>query len=162
MRISTFFYTIRQGFRNIFRNKLFSLASIATITACLFLFGVFYAIVLNLQNMVKTAEEVRDILLEKGISPTVINGRFIKPIDEEAVAKACSNHKLIVTMEENVLSGGYGEAVALFMKEKHMDNDFYPVAIPDRFIEHGSIELLKQEIGMDAPAVAKGILERMH
>ena len=63
MRISTFFYTIRQGFRNIFRNKLFSLASIATITACLFLFGVFYAIVLNLQNMVKTAEE--------GVSVTV-------------------------------------------------------------------------------------------
>lgn len=63
MRISTFFYTIRQGFRNIFRNKLFSLASIATITACLFLFGVFYAIVLNLQNMVRTAEE--------GVSVTV-------------------------------------------------------------------------------------------
>ena len=63
MRISTFFYTIRQGFRNIFRNKLFSLASIATITACLFLFGVFYAIVLNLENMVKTAEE--------GVSVTV-------------------------------------------------------------------------------------------
>ena len=63
MRISTFFYTIRQGFRNIFRNKLFSLASIATITACLFLFGVFYAIVLNLQNMVKTAEQ--------GVSVTV-------------------------------------------------------------------------------------------
>ena len=56
MRISTFFYTIRQGFRNIFRNKLFSLASIATITACLVLFGVFYASVLNLQNMGKTAE----------------------------------------------------------------------------------------------------------
>lgn len=57
MRISTFFYTIRQGFRNIFRNKLFSLASIATITACLFMFGIFYSVVVNLQNMVKNAEE---------------------------------------------------------------------------------------------------------
>ncbi len=57
MRISTFFYTIRQGFRNIFRNKLFSLASIATITACLFMFGIFYSIVVNLQSMVKNAEE---------------------------------------------------------------------------------------------------------
>ncbi len=57
MRISTFFYTLRQGFANLFRNKWFSLASIATISACLFLFGVFYAIMMNFQNMVYIAEE---------------------------------------------------------------------------------------------------------
>lgn len=63
MRISTFFYTIGQGFRNIVRNKWFSLASIATIGACLFLFGLFYAILTNFQHIVKTAEE--------GVSVTV-------------------------------------------------------------------------------------------
>ncbi|EOS74463.1 MAG: permease-like cell division protein FtsX [Lachnospiraceae bacterium] len=57
MRISTFFYTIKQGLINIFRNKWFSLASIATIGACLFLFGVFYAILTNFQYIVKTAQE---------------------------------------------------------------------------------------------------------
>lgn len=57
MRISTLFYTLRQGFRNIFRNKLFSLASIATIAACLFLFGIFYAIVANFQHIVRNAQE---------------------------------------------------------------------------------------------------------
>ena len=57
MKISTFFYTLRQGVRNIFRNKWFSLASIATISACLFLFGMFYAIVMNFQHIVRTAEE---------------------------------------------------------------------------------------------------------
>lgn len=57
MRINTLFYTLKQGFRNIFRNKLFSLASIATIAACLFLFGIFYAIVANFQHIVKNAEE---------------------------------------------------------------------------------------------------------
>lgn len=57
MKISTLFYTIRQGIANIFRNKLFSLASIATISACLFLFGLFYAIVMNFQHIVRTAEE---------------------------------------------------------------------------------------------------------
>ena len=57
MKISTLMYTIKQGIINIFRNKWFSLASIATISACLFLFGIFYAIVANFQNMVKTAEE---------------------------------------------------------------------------------------------------------
>lgn len=63
MRISTFFYTIGQGFRNIFRNKWFSLASIATIGACLFLFGLFFAILTNFQHIVKNAEE--------GISVTI-------------------------------------------------------------------------------------------
>lgn len=63
MRISTFFYTIKQGFINIFRNKWFSLASIATISACLFLFGLFYSILMNVQNIVKTAQE--------GVSVTV-------------------------------------------------------------------------------------------
>ena len=57
MKISTFFYTLWQGIKNIFRNKLFSLASVATISACLFLFGLFYAILANFQNIVKTAEE---------------------------------------------------------------------------------------------------------
>lgn len=63
MKISTFFYTIRQGFVNIFRNKWYSLASIATISACLFLFGLLYAIMANFQNMVMKAEE--------GVSVTV-------------------------------------------------------------------------------------------
>lgn len=57
MRISSIFYTFWQGIKNIFRNKLFSLASIATISACLFLFGLFYAILANFQNVVKTAEQ---------------------------------------------------------------------------------------------------------
>ncbi|MBE5864597.1 MAG: ABC transporter permease [Lachnospiraceae bacterium] len=63
MKISTLFYTIKQGLANIFRNKMFSLASIATISACLFLFGLFYAIVANFQHIVRTAEE--------GVSVTV-------------------------------------------------------------------------------------------
>ncbi len=63
MRINSFFYTIGQGFKNLGRNKWYTLASIATITACLFLFGLFYAVITNFQNVVKTAEE--------GVSVTV-------------------------------------------------------------------------------------------
>ncbi len=74
MRISTFFYTLRQGIRNIFRNAWFSLASIATISACLLLFGVFYSIVANFQNIVKTAEE--------GVSVTVF---FDEGISDEKI-----------------------------------------------------------------------------
>lgn len=74
MRISTFFYTIKQGIINIFRNKWFSLASIATIGACLFLFGIFYAILANFQNIVKTAQE--------GVSVTVF---FDEGISQERI-----------------------------------------------------------------------------
>ncbi len=74
MRISTFFYTLRQGIRNIFRNAWFSLASIATISACLLLFGIFYSIVANFQNIVKTAEE--------GVSVTVF---FDEGISDEKI-----------------------------------------------------------------------------
>ncbi len=74
MRISTFFYTIKQGIINIFRNKWFSLASIATIGACLFLFGLFYAVLMNVQSIVKTAQE--------GVSVTVL---FDEGISEERI-----------------------------------------------------------------------------
>ena len=112
-------------------------------------------------SMVKTAVEVRELLLEQGINPTVVNGRFIKPIDEEAIKEACKTHKLIVTLEENVASGGYGEAVASYMKQSGYENDLYLAAIPDRFIEHGSVPQLMEEIQMDAPCIAKGIVERI-
>ena len=94
MRISTFFYTLKQGVINIFRNKLFSLASIATISACLFLFGLFYAVILNFQNVVRTAEE--------GVSVTVFFkdgttqeemeqiGAQIRALDEVSEAKFIS------------------------------------------------------------------------
>ena len=72
MRISTFFYTLKQGIINIFRNKLFSLASIATISACLFLFGLFFTVILNFQHMIRTAEE--------GVSVTVF---FKEGVTEE-------------------------------------------------------------------------------
>ena len=64
MRISTFFYTIKQGLVNIWKNKMFSLASIATMTACIFLFGLFYSIVTNFQAMVKD--------VESGVAVTVL------------------------------------------------------------------------------------------
>lgn len=76
MRISTFFYTLRQGFINIFRNKWFTLASIATIGACLFLFGLFYSILANFQNIVKTAQE--------GVCVTVF---FDEGISEDKIAE---------------------------------------------------------------------------
>ena len=74
MRISSIFYSIKQGFKNIFRNKMFSLASIATMAACIFLFGLFFAIVTNFQSMVKEAEEgvAVTVLFDDDITPQQI------------------------------------------------------------------------------------------
>lgn len=76
MRISTFFYTLKQGFKNIFRNGWYSLASVATISACLLLFGVFFSIVVNMLHVVKTAEE--------GVAVTVF---FDEGISDENIAR---------------------------------------------------------------------------
>ena len=76
MRFSTLLYTIKQGFTNIFRNKWYSLASIATISACLFLFGIFYSVVANFQYILKSAQD--------GVAVTVF---FDKGISDERIAE---------------------------------------------------------------------------
>nr|WP_296482176.1 1-deoxy-D-xylulose-5-phosphate synthase [uncultured Acetatifactor sp.] len=112
-------------------------------------------------SMVKTAEKVREVLKEKGHGVSLINVRFVKPMDREAVKKACGNHGLIVTMEENVSCGGYGEKVLEYMNECGFKNGFLNISIPDAYVEHGNVELLKQEIGIDAETIVNRICEAL-
>ena len=113
-------------------------------------------------SMVKTAEKVREALKERGFSVSLINARFVKPIDEEAVSDACANHALIVTMEENVESGGYGEKVLSYMERTGKRNKYLNISIPDAYVEHGDVELLKKEIGIDADSIVERICVRMN
>lgn len=110
-------------------------------------------------SMVKTAEEVRRKLKAKGYGVSLINARFVKPIDEEAVREACREHVLIVTMEENVACGGYGEKVLDCMNRNGLLNQYCNISLPDAYIEHGNVKLLKQEIGLDAESITGKILE---
>ncbi len=110
-------------------------------------------------SMVKTAEEVRRKLKAKGYGVSLINARFVKPIDEEAVREACREHVLIVTMEENVACGGYGEKVLDCMNRNGLLNQYCNISLPDAYIENGNVELLKQEIGLDAESITGKILE---
>ena len=112
-------------------------------------------------SMVKTAEGVRDVLKEKGFAVSLINARFVKPIDEEAVAEACRDHELIVTMEENVACGGYGEKVLDYMNRSGYRNRLLTVALPDAYVEHGNVEQLKAEIGIDVKSIADRICGMM-
>ncbi|MBD5526634.1 MAG: 1-deoxy-D-xylulose-5-phosphate synthase [Lachnospiraceae bacterium] len=109
-------------------------------------------------SMVKVALTVREQLKERGYSCSLTNARFVKPIDEQAVREACREHKLIVTMEENVLSGGYGEKVRAYVDEINAPVHVLNIAIPDEYVEHGNVELLKREIGIDADSIVKKIM----
>ncbi len=108
-------------------------------------------------SMVKVALEVRNKLKEMGYSCSLTNARFVKPIDEEAIRQACKEHKLIVTLEENVASGGYGEKVRAYVDSCHTTAKVLNIAIPDEYVEHGNVELLKQEIGIDAESIVKQV-----
>lgn len=109
-------------------------------------------------SMVKVGLAVREQLKERGYSCSLTNARFVKPIDEQAVREACREHKLIVTMEENVLSGGYGEKVRAYADAINAPVHVLNIAIPDEYVEHGNVELLKREIGIDADSIVKKIL----
>ena len=115
-------------------------------------------ILLAVGSMVKVGVTVREKLKEKGYSCSLTNARFVKPIDEQAVCEACKTHKLIVTMEENVLSGGYGEKVRTYVDELDKPVPVLNIAIPDEYVEHGNVEVLKREIGIDADSIVDKIL----
>ena len=112
-------------------------------------------------SMVKEAEKVRELLIAAGHRASILNARFVKPIDEEALAEACREHTLIVTMEENVACGGYGEKVLESMNRQGFHNRFLQICLPDAYIEHGNEEILKKELGLDAEGVFQRILEAL-
>lgn len=111
-------------------------------------------------SMVETAEIVRKNLIEAGYSCSLINARFVKPIDTECIQELCKNHSLLVTMEENVSSGGFGQKVRQFVDGISKETEVLEIAIPDEYVEHGNVAILKQELGIDAASITQKILER--
>ena len=103
--------------------------------------------------MVEVADEVRKRLKEIGYNVSLINARFLRPIDEECINKLAETHKYIVTMEENVLNGGFGSKVLQFVNVQNLDVKVINIAIPNVYIEHGNVNLLKKEARIDADSV---------
>jgi 1-deoxy-D-xylulose-5-phosphate synthase len=110
-----------------------------------------------LGSMVKTAEQVADLLEEKGIHCSVINARFAKPFDKECIRSLTADHTLLVTLEENVKSGGMGEHIAAFLAEERIPLVQQIVASPDEFVEHGNVDKLKEVLGIDSKSVFEKI-----
>ncbi|OYO51565.1 hypothetical protein CG709_19000 [Lachnotalea glycerini] len=109
-------------------------------------------------SMVKTANEVREDLKEISYNCSLVNARFVKPIDEEAILELVKDHKLIVTLEENVKNGGFGEKVLQLMSECGIQTRVLIIAIPDEYVEHGNVEILKKEVGIDRESIVKKII----
>lgn len=113
-------------------------------------------------NMVRTAAEVRDVLKRMGYQVSLINARFVKPIDTDMVDEVIKDHKLIVCMEENVKRGGYGEHVISYIAELAVHNvKVMDISIPDEFIEHGSVEQLYEHLGFDKDSIVERILKNL-
>ena len=109
-------------------------------------------------SMVKTALEVRARLRDLGYSCSLINARFVKPLDEELIRRAAGEHDLLVTMEENVRSGGFGDRVLEYLNDIQAKVPVISVALPDDYVEHGNVEVLKKETCVDADSIVKRIL----
>ncbi len=117
--------------------------------------------ILAFGSMVETAEEVTALLKENGFTPTFINLRFAKPIDFECIDSLLTDHEVFVTMEENVLSGGIGEAISAHFAERKEKPAVLCFGIPDAFVSHGTIEQLKVDLGLDKIGMTNRILKEM-
>ena len=115
-----------------------------------------------LGSMVKTAEKVHAALREEGIPASLINSRFAKPLDTQMLMEAASKHTLVVTMEENVINGGFGEHITRFYNEQGIYVNVLNIAIPDEYVEHGNVDILYHEVGIDADTILKRIKEVYH
>ncbi len=101
------------------------------------------------------ALEAAKELAAKGIEATVINSRFVKPLDSELITDVASRIKWLLTVEENVLSGGFGSSVAALLQESGItDVRLRSIGIPDEFVEHGTQAILRSKYSLDAEGIA--------
>jgi 1-deoxy-D-xylulose-5-phosphate synthase len=117
--------------------------------------------ILAVGKMVANTLLARELLLAKGINPTIFNARFIKPLDEELLFQIAQNHELIVTVEEGTVVGGFGSAVAEYLSRNNLKTDLLVLGIPDKFIEHGTQDELLAQLGLDPVGIARQISNRV-
>ncbi len=109
-------------------------------------------------NMFETGANVYENLHAMGYHCSLVNARFVKPIDEELLTELSTKHKLIVTIEENVRAGGYGEKVQEFISVHRLPLHTLTIAIPDEYVEHGNVNVLRKEVKMDTDAITERIV----
>tara|TARA_B100000886_G_scaffold122260_2_gene82345 strand:+ start:464 stop:2335 length:1872 start_codon:yes stop_codon:yes gene_type:complete len=114
-------------------------------------------LILAIGSMVIKSMEVHKKLLEKGISSEVVNCRFIKPMDENYLNESFSKFSSVVTVEEGVKDGGFGEGIVTWSNKNNMSNKILNLGVPNRFVDHGPRNILLQEVGLDSTSLFEKI-----
>ena len=109
--------------------------------------------ILSVGTMAETAVKVRERLKEKGWNVTLVNARFVKPIDEEMIDSLLPLHRYIITLEENVINSGYGMAVLRYINNLDTDVKVINFAIPNSYVEQGSKAEQLKECGLDPDSI---------
>lgn len=112
-------------------------------------------------SMVSTAEHIREKLKKTGRACTLVNGRFIKPVDTDMLDRLAEKHRYIVTLEENVLRGGFGEQVLYYMEERHPGVRVICITLPDAYVEHGDVTLLRSVLGIDSDSIIRKLAREL-
>ena len=115
--------------------------------------------ILAVGSMMENALKVRELLKEQGKNVTLVNVRFIKPIDEEMLAELCEDHSCLITMEENVITGSYGMAVLRYINQQRKNVRVINIALPNSNVEQGSRAEQFKECGIDVPSIMKRLEE---
>ena len=117
--------------------------------------GVILAVGYTVFQALRASEE----LVKEGLDFGVVNARFVKPMDEEMLEKSAKTYELFITVEDNVLMGGFGSGVLEWLAQKGYKKEVLNIGIPDRFIEHGNQNLLRNLVGIDSQGIKTRILE---
>ena len=113
--------------------------------------------ILAVGSMVKVGEEIAEHLLERGRKITLVNARFVSPLDKDMLERLAEQHSVLLTLEENVRDGGYGQKVSDYLCDKQKKVRHINISLPNEFIEHGGVGELQHRYGIDS----EGILKRM-
>lgn len=110
-------------------------------------------------SMVSCAEHIRAKIAKEGKACTLVNGRFVKPVDTAMLERLAQNHQVIVTLEENVLRGGAGEEVTSWIHRHHPEVRVVNIGLPDAYVEHGNVSVLRKALGIDSDSIIERLRE---
>jgi 1-deoxy-D-xylulose-5-phosphate synthase len=111
-------------------------------------------LLLSVGPEIRIAEQAAGLLAEKGIEATVAGVRRVHPLDVDVLAGLLEGHRAVVTVEDNILAGGFGSAVMELMADLGLQRPMARAGLPDAFVPQGSVDLLRSDVGLTAEAVA--------
>jgi len=120
----------------------------------------FRSVIFAIGNEVWPAVQAAELLAKDGIEVTVVNARFIKPLDDELIARYCTPGAKVITVEEGSLAGGFGSAIIERCQQLGLDGvDFHRIGIPDEYVHHGAQDVLRAQYDLHGEGIAKRVRE---